>query len=222
MKNILLVGASSEVAKSLFNKYNNYYNFTRLSRNENFSDVSNFDILNKDTYIKNETTYDGLVYFPGTINLKPFKNLTIDNFNKDFEINVLGIVNILKYYQNQFNNNCSIIFISSLASKIGLPFHASVSVAKSAIVGLCLSLAAEYAPAFRVNCISPSMFKSEMSSRFLRNIKSEEKIRDNNPLKMIGESEDISSLINFLLSNESKWITGQNFSVDGGMSTLKI
>ena len=66
------------------------------------------------------------------------------------------------------------------------------------------------------------MFKSEMSSRFLKNIKSEEKIRNNNPLKMIGESDDISSLINFLLSNESKWITGQNFSVDGGMSTLKL
>ncbi len=222
MKNILLVGASSAAAKSLFTKYNNDYNFTRLSRDESLSDINNFDILNPDTYLKNETLYDGVVYFPGSINLKPFKNLSIHDFNKDFEINILGIVNILKHYQSQFNKNCSIIFISSLASKVGLPFHASVSVAKSALVGLCLSLAAEFAPTFRVNCISPSMFKSEMSSRFLKNIKSEEKIRNNNPLKMIGESDDISSLINFLLSNESKWITGQNFSVDGGMSTLKL
>ena len=222
MKNILLVGASSAAAKSLFTKYSNDYNFTRLSRDESLSDINNFDILNPDTYLKNETLYDGVVYFPGSINLKPFKNLSIHDFNKDFEINILGIVNILKHYQSQFNKNCSIIFISSLASKVGLPFHASVSVAKSALVGLCLSLAAEFAPTFRVNCISPSMFKSEMSSRFLKNIKSEEKIRNNNPLKMIGESDDISSLINFLLSNESKWITGQNFSVDGGMSTLKL
>ena len=131
------------------------------------------------------------------------------------------LIKVLKYYHSYFNKDASLVFISSLASKLGMPFHSSVSVAKSAVVGLCTSLAAEFSPDIRVNCISPSMFKSKMSARFLSNEKSEERIRNNNPLKQIGESEDISSLIHFLLSDNSKWITGQNISVDGGMSTLK-
>ena len=134
----------------------------------------------------------------------------------------MGLVKILKYYIPNFNNGCSLVFISSLASKVGLPFHSSISISKSALVGLCKSLAAEYAPNFRVNCISPSLSSSKMSARLLKNELSQERIRNNNPLKKIGKPEDISSIINFLLSSNSQWITGQDISVDGGMSTLKI
>ena len=102
-----------------------------------------------------------------------------------------------------------------------MPFHSSVSVAKSALVGLCHALAAEFSPDIRVNCISPSIFQSKMSSRFLKNEKSAERIKNNNPLNKIGTAEDISSLIDFLISDASNWITGQNISVDGGMSILK-
>ena len=221
MKNILLIGASSEAAISLYKNFNQQYNFIRLSREDSQSCVSNFDILDPSTYYIEELKYDGLVYFPGTINLKPFKSLKIEDFYNDFDVSVMGLIKVLKYYHPYFNKDASLVFISSLASKLGMPFHSSVSVAKSALVGLCTALAAEFSPDIRVNCISPSMFKSKMSGRFLRNEKSEEKIRNNNPLKKIGESEDISSLIHFLLSDNSKWITGQNISVDGGMSTLK-
>ena len=222
MKNILLIGSSSEAARSLYNLHNKNYNFIRLSRNNNESDSSNFDILDPETYHSKQLKYDGLVYFPGSINLKPFKNLKIEDFYNDFDINVMGLVKILKFYQPYFNNDSSLIFISSLASKVGMPFHASVSVAKSALYGLCISLAAEFSPTIRVNCISPSMFKSKMAKRFLKNPQSEERIRNNNPLKKIGNPDDIASLINFLLSDDSKWITGQNISVDGGMSKLKL
>ena len=222
MKNILIVGSSSSAAKQLFEDYKNSYNFIRLSRNENDSDIIGFDVLNTDTYYKNEIKFDGLIYFPGSINLKPFKNLKIDDFYNDFEINIVGLVNILKFYQPYLNQNSSIVFISSLASKIGMPFHSSVSIVKSAIVGLCTSLAAEFAPNIRVNCISPSIFKSNMSSRFLRNEQSVERIKNKNPLNMIGDPTDIAKLLNFLLSDDSKWITGQNISIDGGMSTLKL
>ena len=61
-----------------------------------------------------------------------------------------------------------------------------------------------------------------MSDRILKNSTAEERIKNNNPLKKIGSTEDIASLLNFLLSNDSKWITGQDISVDGGMSSLKI
>ena len=221
MKNVLLIGASSEAALSLYKNFNQQYNFIRLSRKDSESCVSNFDILDTSTYYSEELKYDGLVYFPGTINLKPFKSLKVDDFYNDFDVSVMGLIKVLKYYHSYFNKDASLVFISSLASKIGMPFHSSVTVAKSALVGLCTSLAAEFSPDIRVNCISPSMFKSKMSARFLSNEKSEDRIRNNNPLKKIGESEDISSLIHFLLSDNSKWITGQNISVDGGMSTLK-
>jgi NAD(P)-dependent dehydrogenase (short-subunit alcohol dehydrogenase family) len=222
MKNILLIGASSEAAKSLYKSYSEEYNFIRLSRNAEDSDVSKFDVQDSETYYTSELSYDGLVYFPGTINLKPFKNLKVEDFHNDFDINVVGLIKILKFYVPHFNEGCSMVFISSLAGKVGLPFHSSVSISKSAIVGLSKSLAAEFAPDYRVNCISPSLFKSKMSSRFLRNEESQERLRNNNPLKKIGSTEDISSLISFLLSSQSRWITGQDISIDGGMSTLKL
>jgi NAD(P)-dependent dehydrogenase (short-subunit alcohol dehydrogenase family) len=222
MKNILLVGASSDSARSLIKIYNDKYNFIRLSRNDVESEVDNFDILDSDTYYSSDIKYDGLVYFPGTINLRPFKSLKIQDFYNDFDINVMGLVKILKFYIPFFNDGCSIVFISSLAGKMGLPFHASISISKSALVGLSKSLAAEYAPKYRVNCISPSLFKSKMSERLLKNDLSQERIKNNNPLKKIGSTDDIASLINFLLSDESHWITGQDISIDGGMSSLKI
>ncbi len=222
MKNILIVGSSSSAAKKLFDDYKDSYNFIRLSRSEDDTDIIGFNVLNPDTYYKTEIMFDGLVYFPGSINLKPFKNLKIEEFYEDFEINIVGLVKILKFYQPNLNQNSSIVFISSLASKIGMPFHSSVSIVKSAIVGLCSSLAAEFAPNIRVNCISPSIFKSNMSSRFLRNEQSVERIRSKNPLNMIGDPTDIAKLLHFLLSDDSKWITGQNIAIDGGMSTLKI
>ena len=208
-------------AISFYANYKHRYNFIRLSGEASESDLSNFNILDPSTYHTEKITLDGLVYFPGTINLKPFKSLKIEDFYNDLDVSVIGLVKILKHYQSCFNTGSSLVFISSLASKVGMPFHSSVSVAKSALVGLCNALAAEFSPEIRVNCISPSMFKSKMSSRFLRNEKSEERIKSNNPLNKIGTAEDISSLIDFLISDASNWITGQNISVDGGMSILK-
>lgn len=222
MKNILLVGANSDSAKSLIEKYSDKYNFIKLSRNASESEVDKFNINDSDTYYSSHIKYDGLVYFPGTINLKPFKSLKINDFYNDFDINVMGLVRILKFYIPYFNDGCSIVFVSSIAAKVGLPYHSSISISKSALVGLCKALAAEYAPKFRLNCISPSLFRSKMSERILKNNTAEERIKNNNPLKKIGTTEDIASLLNFLLSKDSKWITGQNIFVDGGISNLKI
>ena len=221
MKNILLVGASSAAAKDLFNTYNKRYNFIRLSSDSSESDIHNFNVLNPETYYVNEELkYDGLVYFPGSINLKPFKNLKIEDFYKDFEINIVGLIKILKFYQLNFTEGSSIIFISSLASKIGMPFHSSVSLVKSAIVGLCSSLAAEFAPNIRVNCIAPSLTNSKISNFLLKNEKMAESIAKMHPLKRIGEGVDSASVAKFLLTEESSWITGQILGVDGGRSSV--
>ena len=221
MKNILLVGASSDAAKSLYKNYKENVNFVRLSRSSDYSNVEDFDVLEPETYFKSDLKYDGLVYFPGTIRLRPFKQIKIEDFQTDFDINVIGLIKIFKYYLPSFNLGCSVVFISSVAASIGMPFHSSVSVSKSAILGLCKSLSAEFAPTYRVNCISPSLFNSKMSERFLKNDAAVQNIKEKNPLNMIGESNDIASLIYFLLSSDSKWITGQDFAIDGGMSVIK-
>ena len=222
MKEIVLIGASSSTCQSFIQKYKNNYNFISLSRNTNYSDIGDFDILDSSRYLKIEKQIDGLVYFPGTINLRPFRSLKTENFIEDFNVNVLGLITALKFYQKQFNKGASVVVFSTVAAKLGMPFHASVSTVKSAVSGLAKSLAAEWAPNVRVNCISPSIFKSEMSKRILSSETMIEKISNNHPMKRHGETNDISSLINFLLSEESSWITGQDFSVDGGMSTLKL
>ena len=154
--------------------------------------------------------------------MRPFRSLKTENFIEDFNVNVLGLITALKFYQKQFNKGASVVVFSTVAAKLGMPFHASVSTVKSAVSGLAKSLAAEWAPNVRVNCISPSIFKSEMSKRILSSETMIEKISNNHPMKRHGETNDISSLINFLLSDDSSWMTGQDLSVDGGMSTLKL
>ena len=219
MRNILLVGASSQVAIDLIEKYRADYNFISLSRNPIFSDFKDFDSLDTITFPKIERL-DGIVYFPGNINLKPFKRIKIEEFQNDYNINVVGLLNILKFYERSLNNNSSIVMFSSVAAKVGMPFHASIAMYKSAITSLSRTLAAEWSPKIRLNTISPSLFNSTMSQKFLKDESMIERMSDKHPLNRVGSVSDISSMINFLISEQSSWITGQDFSVDGGMSTL--
>ena len=218
---ILLVGASSDIACDLYARYNNEYQFVRLSSNNDHSDIENFNIQDSSTYIDDEN-FDGIVYFPGTIVLKPFKQLSLETFEDDYSINVLGLVKILKFYESRLSDNSSLVFISTVAAKLGMPFHASISMCKSSIEALAKSLAAEWSPHVRVNCIAPSLVETKLAKRFFRNDKQKEMMRERHPLKTTGTPEDISSAIEFLLSKKSKWITGQVMGVDGGMSTIKL
>ena len=103
-----------------------------------------------------------------------------------------------------------------------MPYHASISICKSAIEGLTRSLAAEWSPNIRVNCIAPSLVETKMSSRLLRTEKQIEQIQNRHPLKRYGDVKDISRAIEFLLSSKSSWMTGQVLKIDGGMSTLNV
>jgi NAD(P)-dependent dehydrogenase (short-subunit alcohol dehydrogenase family) len=219
MKNILLVGASSKVSIDLFDKQNNNYNFIRLSRNHTFSDFKDFDSLDTLTFPKIESL-DGIVYFPGNINLKPFKRIKIDDFQNDYNINVIGLLNILKFYEKKLNKNSSIVMFSSIAAKVGMPFHSSIAMSKAAILSLSRTLAAEWSPKIRLNTISPSLFNSTMSQNFLKDESMVERMSNKHPLNRVGSVSDISSMVNFLISDDSSWITGQDFSVDGGLSTI--
>ncbi len=218
---ILLIGASSDIACHLYETYKSDYDFIRFSSNDEFSDVSNFNLQDPDTYIEIEDI-SGIVYFPGTIVLKPFKQLGLEDFKNDYDINVLGLLKILKYYQSSLIDGSSLIFISTVAAKLGMPFHSSISMCKASLEALAISLAAEWAPKVRVNCVAPSLVNTKLAKRFFRNDKQKEMMSERHPLKKTGKSEDISHTIEFLLSNKSNWVSGQVFNIDGGMSSLKI
>ena len=218
---ILLVGASSDISKSLQNNFSSNYEFINLSSNADFSSIDNFNILDPATFLEIDSV-DGIVYFPGSINLKPFKRLSMDEFKKDYDINVLGVLNILKFYQSKLTIGASVVFISSVAASVGMPFHSSISMCKSSLEALARSLAAEWAPKVRVNCVAPSLVNTKLSERFFRNEKQQEQMNSRHPLNKTGSPEDISNAIEFLLSKKSSWVTGQILNIDGGISSLKI
>lgn len=213
-KKIVIIGANSDIAKSL--TFNDKFNYIQLS-----SQKSNFNILDKKTYPEIKDI-DGLVYFPGSITLKPFNTLKAGDFSKDYKINVMGLINILQYYYSNLNKHASLVFISSIAAKIGLKFHASISMCKAAIESLTRTLASELSPTIRVNCVSPSIIETKLSNRILRNETTKNKIINDNPMKRIGQPDDVAYMIEFLLSDKSSWITGQSIHIDGGLNNIKI
>lgn len=218
---VLIVGANSDISRILI-KNNKSIDFIELTSSGTLPHQKHVDIMSDLTFPEIDQPLDGFIYFPGSINLRPFSALKEDDYIKDFNINVLGLVKTLKYYQKNLTENASVIFISSVAAQLGMPYHASISICKSAIEGLTRSLAAEWAPKVRVNCIAPSLVNTKMSSRLLRTEKQIEQINNRHPLGRHGNVNDISAAIEFLLSTKSSWMTGQVLKIDGGISTLKV
>ena len=165
----------------------------------------------------------GLAYCVGSINLKPFKLAKENNFLESYKINTLGAINAIKAAQESLlKNNGSILLFSSVAVQQGFINHSIISTAKGAIEGLTLSLAAEFAPKIRVNCIAPSLTDSKMSQNMIKNENIKKAIGAMHPIPKIGEGSDFAELGSYLLSENNKWITGQILHIDGGRSTLRI
>jgi NAD(P)-dependent dehydrogenase (short-subunit alcohol dehydrogenase family) len=227
-KNILFIGGSTgiglETVKLLHEKHNL---FVACRSDENLSNLNvtyiRFDVLNDEFDLeKIPESLHGFVYFPGSINLRPFRGLKISTFEEDLNINFISMVKTLQKVLNNLkkSENCSVVLYSTVAVKVGMPFHSSVSASKGAIEGFAKSLAAEFAPNIRVNVVAPSLTDTPLASRFLNNEVKKEKVGDRHPLKRHGNAIDIANSTAFLLSDESSWLTGQILGVDGGMSTL--
>lgn len=209
----------------ILNKDFNVYVACRTNdqlQSENINFIK-FDALNDEfdnSLIPDEI--HGFVYLPGSINLRPFKGLSIEAFKQDLEINLISLIKVLKTVMPKLmaSDYSSIVLMSTVAVQRGMPFHSSVSASKGAIEGLTKSLAAEYAPKIRVNAVAPSIVDTPLANRFLNNDLKIEKSAQKHPLKRVGNSTDIAETINFLLSEKSSWMTGQVIGVDGGTSTL--
>ncbi len=162
----------------------------------------------------------GLIYCPGTINLRPFKALKQADFINDLQVNYLGAIRcIQKYLPNLLQQEgASITLFSTVAVNKGMPFHASIAGAKGAIEGLTRSLAAEFAPKIRVNAIAPSLTQTPLADKLLNAEAKLKAAEERHPLKKVGSTLDMVKAVKFLI--ESSWVTGQVIAVDGGMSTL--
>lgn len=188
---------------------------------EEFYQVKSYDFS---TFPTIEGPLDGLVYFPGTINLKPFARLTAAEFINDLQINTLGAVACVQAYLNNLKKspNASVVFLSSVAAAVGLPFHTSIAMAKGGLEGFAKALAAELAPATRVNVVAPSLVNTPLGDKFVNTPDKLDQMQKRNPLRQVGKPADVANAIAFLLSEESAWVSGQVFAIDGGMGTLKI
>ncbi|TXI71817.1 MAG: SDR family oxidoreductase [Flavobacterium sp.] len=230
MKNILLIGGSYGIGLAIAKELqfeNNVYIASRS--NENLADVKATHITFDATKDAIDTSQlpaviDGLVYCPGSINLRPFKGLKPEAFETDLQINFISLVKVIQSVLPNLlaSEQASLVTFSSVAATMGMPFHTSVAAAKGAIEGFAKALAAEYAPKIRVNVIAPSLTDTPLADKFLNNETKQEKSAERHPLKRFGKPEDSAQMATFLLSDKSSWISGQIFHVDGGMSTLLV
>ena len=182
-----------------------------------------FNVTEDDSLEGLPDVLDGLVYCPGSINLKPFHRIKAADFQAEWELNFMGAVKVTQQVLGLLkkSENPSVVYFSTVAVQLGLPFHSSISASKGAIEGLTRSLAAEYAPKIRFNAIAPSLTDTPLAASLLSNDKKREANAERNPLKLIGEAQDIANMCSFLLSQESRWMTGQILAVDGGMGSIR-
>ena len=163
----------------------------------------------------------GIAYCIGSIDLKPLRMITEQDMNKCMKLNLYSAIEAIKGYQESLKKNKgSIVLFSTVAAQRGFTNHAIIASAKAAVEGLTVSLAAEFAPNIRVNCVAPSLTKSKIAEPMLKNTTIAEGIAKAHPLKRLGEGKDSASLAKFLITEDSSWVTGQIIAVDGGRSKL--
>ena len=230
----LIFGATGSVGSSLAEQLKNSGNDIHLvARNEievkaiaeklgcshTVADVLEDGFIEKVKSDVNEIK--GIAYCVGSIDLKPLRMVTEEDMNKCMKLNLYSAIEVIKGFQESLKKNKgSVVLFSTVAAQRGFTNHTIIASAKAAIEGLTVTLAAEFAPNIRVNCIAPSLSKSKIAEPMLKNPTIAEGIAKAHPLKRLGEGKDSAALAKFLITEESSWITGQIIAVDGGRSKL--
>lgn len=230
MKRFLIIGGSNGIGKATAEqliKEGNEVTATYNNQSDNLNPSINyhhFDVLKDDEINFIPDQLDGIVYAPGSINLKPFHRIKPEDFLEDYKLQVGGAIKILQQALPSLkkSESASVVLFSTVAVQTGFTFHSQVSASKGAIEGLTRALAAEWAPKIRVNAIAPSLTQTNLSKGMLNSDAKLEANAARHPLKKIGSAEDIANMVSFLLSEKSSWISGQILKVDGGMSNLRV
>jgi 3-oxoacyl-[acyl-carrier protein] reductase len=227
MKNILIIGGSKGIGNALLKMLIGGHKIINISRTLpeiTHENLTNYSLDVTEDELPTLDTIDGIVYCPGSINLKPFSRLKLDDFEQDFKINVLSAVKVIQFYLKNLiaSESASVVLFSTVASKMGMPYHASIAASKSAIEGLTMSLAAEYATKIRFNAVAPTVTNTTLAEKLLRNDKMIESIKDRHPYKNFLEPEEVAHLAEYLLSEKSTAISGQVFPIDSGIVTVKL
>ena len=232
MANYLIIGASSGIGRALALKMAEIghrvygtYNTHEIQSDNPLISYTHLNVLDDNlSFDYLPDTLAGVIYCPGTINLRPFERIKPVDFAHDYNLQVVGAIKTIQAVVSKLKNtdNAAILLFSTLAVQTGLPFHTQVSASKGAIEGLTKALAAEYAPKIRVNCIAPSLTDTPLAASLLNTDQKKEANALRHPLKRIGTTDDIVHLADFLLSTNASWISGQIMHADGGMSTLRV
>jgi len=229
-KNYLIIGGSSgigyKLAGMLIEAQANVYTASRNQPDvQGIAEHISWDVTGEDLDTSSlPDTLHGIAYCPGSINLKPIRSLKPDDFRRDFEINVVGAARTIQatYKQLRKADQGSIVLFSTVAVSQGMPFHASTAAAKGALEGMARSLAAEFAPNVRVNCVAPSLTDTPMAEKLLSSDERRENSAERHPLKRVGTPEEIAKLAVYLLSSDASWVSGQVIGIDGGLSRLRV
>ena len=227
MKNVVIIGGSKGIGNSILKQVlenNKVINISRTLPEISHPNLTNFQLDVLASELPNIEEIDVLIYCPGSINLKPIMSLGIDDFRNDFEINVIGAVKSIQKYLPTIKKgtNPSIILFSTVAAKLGMPFHASIATAKSGVEGLVKSLGAELAPTVRVNAIAPTITETSLSAAILRNDRMKENMIERHPMKGYLNPDEVAGMAIFLMSDSAKSISGQVFEMDYGIVNFKI
>jgi len=230
MKNYLIVGGSSGIGEAIVDNLaisgsNVIATFNTVPK-EDSSNVKYIQLdVNSDT-IDDAILPDkihGLAYCPGSINLKPFHRFKEEDFMNDFKLQVLGATKIIKQILPRMKkaDGASIVLFSTVAVQTGFNFHSQVAISKGAIEGLTRALAAEFAPSIRVNAIAPGLTDTKLAGKLLNTDEKKQAHADRNPLKKVGEPQDLAEAATYLLTDKSSWVTGQILNVSGGYNSLR-
>jgi NAD(P)-dependent dehydrogenase (short-subunit alcohol dehydrogenase family) len=227
MKKILIIGGSKGIGNAILLQQlenNTVYAISRTVPEISHPNLTHFslDVL-QDTLPEIESL-DSLIYCPGSITLKPIGSLNIDDFRNDFEINVIGAVKAIQKYLPALKkgNQPSILLFSTVAAKLGMPFHASIATAKAGVEGLVKSLGAELASSIRINAIAPTITDTTLASGILRNDRMKENMVERHPMKGYLQPQEVAEMADFLISEKAKSMSGQIFEMDYGIVNFKI